>query len=84
PLPAMKEVRSLIYWDLSTDIDKVEIAVYDIYGEKVSGKNKIRIEKQNPYSGYLIWDCSDSDSGIYFINIKLGTRILTLKTIVNR
>ena len=32
PLPAINEVRSLIYWDMSLDIDKDEINVYDIYG----------------------------------------------------
>ena len=84
PLPAIMEVRSLIYWDTSIDIDKDEIAVYNVYGEKVCGRDRIKIDKLTTYSGYLIWDCSSVDSGIYLIQIKHGTSSWLLKTIVEK
>ncbi len=84
PMPAINIVQSLIYWDWSIDIDKDEIDVYNIYGKKIEGKEKITIEKINQYSGYLIWDCSDVDNGIYFIQLKHGTNSLLLKILVDK
>ena len=84
PIPAKNYIKTLIYWDLSLDIDKDEIAVYNIYGEQICGRERIRIDKKNSYSGWLVWDCSDVESGIYFIKINHGTRTLYLKVLVDR
>lgn len=84
PMPAINEVRSLIYWDTSIDIDNDEMFVYDMYGVKVAGKEKIRIDKLTAYSGNLVWDCSGIPTGIYLINIKHGTRTRTIKAIVTK
>ncbi|MFH1052498.1 MAG: T9SS type A sorting domain-containing protein [bacterium] len=84
PIPATNIVRSLIYWDTSIEIENDDIAVYDIYGNKVSGKEKIKIDKQNTYSGILKWDCSDVSDGMYLIRIIHGTKTWTLKVIVNK
>ncbi|OGU12405.1 MAG: hypothetical protein A2X61_04595 [Ignavibacteria bacterium GWB2_35_12] len=84
PIPAKNYVKTLIYWDLSIDIDKDEIAVYNIYGVKIEGKEKIRIDKKNSYSGWLVWDCSDVESGIYFIKINHGTKTKYIKVMVDR
>ncbi len=82
PMPATNEVRSLIYWDTSIDIDEKNIAVYNIYGEKVSTEEQIKIDRLTGYSGNLVWDCSGVPAGVYLINIKHGTQNQTIKAIV--
>ncbi|ROL62558.1 T9SS C-terminal target domain-containing protein [Bacteroidetes/Chlorobi group bacterium ChocPot_Mid] len=84
PNPSTNIVRSLIYWDTSLDIENDDIAVYDIFGNKVAGKEKITIDKQNAYSGLLSWDCSNVPDGIYLIRVVHGTKTWTLKVIVNK
>ncbi|MFC2129827.1 T9SS type A sorting domain-containing protein [Bacteroidota bacterium] len=84
PLPASDLVRSQIFWDTSMDIESNEINVYDIFGLKVEGREKIKINKQSPYSGILTWDCSGVPTGIYFIHIRHGSASWTLKVVVNR
>ncbi|MFH1050255.1 MAG: T9SS type A sorting domain-containing protein [bacterium] len=84
PIPATNIVRSLIYWDTSIEIEKDDIAVYDIYGNKVSGKERITIDRQNAFSGILTWDCSNVSDGIYLVRIIHGTKTWTLKVTVNK
>jgi len=84
PNPTANIVRSLIYWDTSIDIENDDIAVYDIFGNKVAGKEKITIDKQNTYSGLLTWDCSNVPDGIYLIRVIHGTESRTMKVIVSK
>jgi hypothetical protein len=84
PMPARSELRALIYWDLTLGVDNDEINVYDIYGAKICGRERIRIDKLQPYSGYLVWDCSNVPTGVYLIVVKHGTITKTIKAIVNR
>jgi|GEM_PF-2128243 len=84
PNPTTNVVRSLIYWDTSIDIENDDIAVHDIFGNKVAGKEQITIDKQNTYSGLLTWDCSNVPDGIYLIRLVHGTKTWTMKVIVNR
>ena len=79
PLPASKIVRTKVYWDASYDIDNDVISVFNIFGVRVSGKEAIRIDKFNSYSGYLVWDCSNVEPGVYLLQIKHGTAIKTIK-----
>ncbi|MEI6091777.1 MAG: T9SS type A sorting domain-containing protein [bacterium] len=83
PNPATKEVRSLVYWDTSSDIEQDEIGVYNIYGAKVSDRSKITFDKLNLYSGYLVWNCAGIETGVYMIVIKHGTATRTIKVVVN-
>ncbi len=83
PNPATKEVKSLVYWDMSSDIEQDEIGVYNIYGAKVSDRSKITFDKLSSYNGYLIWDCSGIPAGVYMIFIKHGTETRTIKVVVN-
>ncbi len=80
---ATKEVRSLIYWNMSSDIEQDEIGVYNIYGAKISDRSKISFDQLNLYSGYLIWNCSGIEAGVYLIIIKHGTETRTIKVMVN-
>lgn len=83
PQPATKEVRSLVYWDTSCDIEQDEIGIYNIYGVKVSNRDKISFDKLSVYNGYLIWNCSSMASGVYLIVIKHGNAAITIKVMVN-
>ncbi|ROL62546.1 T9SS C-terminal target domain-containing protein, partial [Bacteroidetes/Chlorobi group bacterium ChocPot_Mid] len=84
PVPATNTVRSLIYWDTSPDIENYDIAVYDIFGNKVAGKDKITIDKQNAYSGILSWNCTNVPDGIYLIRLIHGSETKTMKVIVSK
>jgi hypothetical protein len=84
PLPAKNELKSLIYWDMSYNIDDSDIEVYDIYGNKVANREKISLNKLNSYSGYLTWDCSGAGTGVYIIQIKHGTNTHNIRAMVVR
>ncbi|MCX6148620.1 MAG: hypothetical protein NTW25_15405 [Candidatus Kapabacteria bacterium] len=84
PIPAKNEVKSLIYWDMSYNIDYSDIGVYDIYGNKIANREKISINKLNAYSGYLSWDCSGAGTGVYMIQIKHGTNTHNIRAMVVR
>ena len=47
----MNELKSLIYWDMSYNIDDSDIGVYDIYVNKVADKEKISIIIKMYYNG---------------------------------
>ncbi|MCX6146039.1 MAG: hypothetical protein NTW25_02140, partial [Candidatus Kapabacteria bacterium] len=82
PIPAMNEIKSLIYWDMSYNIDDSDIGVFDIYGNKIANRDKITINKLNGYSGYLTWDCSGVSTGVYMIQIKHGTNTHNIRAMV--
>jgi hypothetical protein len=84
PLPAKNEVRALIYWETDYDINTDESEIYNIYGEKIDSKGKISLNKITPYSGYLIWDCSNVEPGIFIIRVKHGTGFNTIKVLVSK
>ncbi len=84
PIPAINEVKSLIYWDMSFDIDASEINVYDVFGNKIDDKSNIKINKLNSYSGYLTWDCSKATSGVYMIQLKHGNKTNNISVMVVR
>ncbi|PKL86040.1 MAG: hypothetical protein CVV22_05780 [Ignavibacteriae bacterium HGW-Ignavibacteriae-1] len=84
PMPASNEVRTLVYWDLSFDTEKYDIAVYDVLGNKVSDASSIRIEPHTAFSGNVIWNCSGVEPGIYLMRIKHGTEAKTIKVMVQR
>jgi len=82
PIPAKNVTRSLIFWDSSSDIDLDDISVYNVYGVKICGREKISIEKSNFYSGHLILDCTSFENGIYLIKIQHGTTSKIIKVLV--
>lgn len=84
PIPAAQQVSALVYWDTSLEIENDEIFVYDIYGQKIAGKESITINKLAPYKGNITWNCSAAANGIYFIQINHGTITQTVKVMVNR
>jgi hypothetical protein len=84
PTPSINELKSLIYWDMSYNIDDSAIGVYDIYGNRVADRDKITINRLNGYSGYLTWDCSGIATGVYLMQIKHGTNTHNIRAMVVR
>ena len=52
-------------------------------GFRICGKEKFRIDKISNWSGYLNWDCSDIDPGLYFIKVNHGSNTQTMKVLIN-
>ena len=82
PLPAKNKVTSKIYWDPIFSIEDASIVIYNIFGEKLEGKRNVTIDMVNNYCGYLRWNCTAFDNGIYFIRIKHGTNTRIIKVII--
>lgn len=82
PLPATNYVQFLLYWDTTLDIKDSEIAVYDINGNKICGKEKFILDQMSLYNGIMTWNSSGIDRGIYIIQIKHGTKTETVKVMI--
>ena len=84
PNPTVSEVTAKFYWDSRIDIeDNSEIAVFDITGNKVSGKENLILEKLNEWSGNIKWNCVGQPKGTYLIKIQHGNNTKTVKVVVN-
>ncbi|MFY8162559.1 MAG: T9SS type A sorting domain-containing protein [Candidatus Kapaibacteriota bacterium] len=83
PNPTVSEVTAKFYWDSRIDIDNSEIGVFDITGNKVSGKENLILEKLNQWSGNIKWNCVGQPKGTYLIKIQHGNNTKTVKVVVN-
>ena len=83
PNPTISEVTAKFYWDSRIDIDNSEIGVFDISGNKVSGKENLTLEKLNEWSGNIKWNCANQPKGTYLIKIQHGNNSKTVKVVVN-
>jgi hypothetical protein len=83
PNPTVSEVTAKFYWDSRIDIDNSEIAVFDITGNKVSGKENLTLEKLNEWSGNIKWNCVGQPKGTYLIKIQHGNNTKSVKVVVN-
>lgn len=72
PNPATNLVKAELYWESGFDIRKSIKGVYDVNGNKVADKNTIIVTNTDNYSGTLEWNCSNYQSGLYFIFIEHG------------
>jgi len=72
PLPARDIVRMRLYWDKALSIDNAEFMVFDVLGTSVSRKGEFILNKQNSYSGELVWQSPKLPSGMYFIRCRIG------------
>lgn len=84
PNPAKEFVQAKIYWDTNNDIEQAELAVYDIYGTKIGGKDKISLVPENEYSGIIKWECNGVPNGIFLITIHHGTKKQIIKVCIVR
>jgi hypothetical protein len=83
PNPTVSEVTAKFYWDSRIDIDNSEIGVFDLNGNKVSGKENLTFDKLNEWSGNIKWNCVGQSKGTYLIKIQHGNNTKTVKVVVN-
>ena len=65
-------VKAELYWESGFDIRESIKGVYDINGNLVADKYAIKLTNSDNYSGTLEWNCSNYQSGLYFIFIDHG------------
>ncbi len=84
PIPSGNSVRTLIYWESKYKLEETGFCIYDAEGVKVEGNQNIIFDKLSPYSGAIIWNCSQVSNGVYFIHIRHGNSSHFLKVMVFR
>jgi hypothetical protein len=72
PQPARDIVRMRLWWEQALDIDNAEFAAYNLLGSLITRKQDFAINKQNPYSGELVWHPAKLPAGIYFVRCRIG------------
>jgi len=82
PLPAKDYVSSEIYWDTKLDINSADMSVYNLFGDKICGKEKISLQQKTIWSGTVTWDASSAPPGLYLLRIKHGTKTETIKMLI--
>jgi photosystem II stability/assembly factor-like uncharacterized protein len=83
PIPATNRVQAEIYWDKALDINQADIKVYNIYGEEINSKDKIKVIPESDWYGKIIWNCEGNEPGVYIITINYGTEKKAIKVIKN-
>ena len=78
PNPAKSSVRVEIFWAIGNPVTEDEIKIYDLYGEEIKTKGRLELKRLNSYKGYLEWNCSNVNKGIYLVRIDHGLRSVTL------
>ncbi len=84
PQPASTEVRSLVYWDTSLEMNTKSVKIYNTNGVEVGREQDISFEQINAYSGNLIWNCTNVPDGVYLIQISHGDKKQTIKVMVRK
>lgn len=83
PNPTQNEVTAKFYWDNRINIEKSEIGVFDLNGNKVSNNENLNLEILNEFSANIKWNCDGVQSGTYLIKIQHGNNLKYVKVIVN-
>ncbi len=85
PTPATTTVTIRFYWD-SKDFDPTtaNVAIYDVYGNRIANRADVQITPINNYSADLVWDCSQFPTGVYFVVINYLGNARTSKVVVVR
>lgn len=84
PVPASNNVSIKIYWDPALAMIKENISIYNISGIKQPVSENITIDFVDTYWGYIKWDCSTFESGIYIVVINHGTTQESTKVLITR
>lgn len=79
PTPAKNNVRVKVYWgnDISMSAENIEIV--NIFGEKVSNNQDIRLIPAGDYTGFVEWNCGAVTPGTYIMTIRHGTKTSVVK-----
>jgi len=72
PLPAVSTVSADLHWNAQYSASEAILKVFDSMGNEIPNAN-VELQQTNPYSGTVTWDCGTYPTGIYFIQITIGT-----------
>ncbi|MEJ5285697.1 MAG: hypothetical protein WHV60_00585 [Bacteroidota bacterium] len=70
PMPARNIVQIKIYWDGILHLNEALLGVYDVMGNKVEDKERIRVALRDNGYGEIEWECSEVPAGPYFILLR--------------
>ncbi|MCX7737479.1 MAG: hypothetical protein N2319_12305 [Candidatus Kapabacteria bacterium] len=83
PNPANQYVRFKIYWDSALEPSLFRFEALNLVGAVISENEKFDFHIINNHSGELIWYPGQLTSGIYFLNVKLGSSNKYIKVVLN-
>jgi len=72
PLPAVSTVSADLHWNAQYSAQEAVLKVFDSMGNEIPNAN-VELQQTNPYSGTVTWDCGAYPTGIYFIQVTIGT-----------
>jgi len=72
PLPAVSTVSSDLQWNAQYSAQEAVLKVFDSMGNEIPNA-QVELQQTNPYSGTVTWDCGAYPTGIYFIQVTIGT-----------
>ncbi len=82
PQPSNNEVRIRTIWDSVLPLTADDVEIFNINGEKIDVKNKISVENITKNTGYIVWDNSNMQSGIYVMKTVHGTETRITKIMI--
>jgi len=72
PLPAVSTVSSDLHWNAQYSAQEAVLKVFDSMGNEIPNA-QVELQQTNPYSGTVTWDCGAYPTGVYFIQVTIGT-----------
>lgn len=82
PQPSNNEVRIRTIWDSVLPLTADDVEIFNIKGEKLDIKNKLSVEKETKNTGYIVWDNSNEEPGIYVMKTVHGTETRITKIMI--
>ena len=82
PQPSNYEVRIRTIWDSVLPLTADDVEIFNIKGEKLDIKNKLSVEKETKNTGYIVWDNSNEEPGIYVMKTVHGTETRITKIMI--
>jgi len=72
PLPAVSTVSTDLHWNAQYSAQEALLKVFDSMGNEIPNA-QVELQQTNPYSGTVTWDCGTYPTGVYFIQVTIGT-----------
>lgn len=82
PNPAKNKLNIKLDYDISIVSNEIELKLYDINGTDITNQISYSIENEGIFGLHIINDISTLNTGVYFIQIKLGNKVDSLPFVV--
>ncbi len=82
PQPSNSVIKIKIDWDVALPLVIENVNIYNIHGVKVNVEG-LELVKETSNSGYIILNCINLQTGVYFVKINYGYETRTIKLIVD-